>query len=109
MLAKGRLLGIQFLELFSNNLYMRISRHAVEQAMRIKEAFAAKGIAMLVESPTNQQFPILNREQIAALSTEFLFSQWTAVDSEHCAVRFCTSWATKTESVDRLIEAINRL
>lgn len=109
MLAKGRLLGIQFLELFSNDLYMRISRHAVEQAMRIKEAFAAKGIAMLVESPTNQQFPILNREQIAALSTEFLFSQWTAVDSEHCAVRFCTSWATKTESVDRLIEAINRL
>ena len=109
MLAKGRLLGIQFLELFSNNLYMTIARHAVRQAMRIKEAFAAKGIAMLVDSPTNQQFVILTPAQIAALNEEFLFSIWATIDSEHIAVRFCTSWATKTESVDRLIEAINRL
>ncbi|MGN0213770.1 MAG: threonine aldolase family protein [Muribaculaceae bacterium] len=109
MLAKGRLLGIQFLELFSNNLYMRISRHAVEQAMRIKAAFAQKGIAMLVDSYTNQQFPILNQQQIDALSKDFLFSLWTKIDAEHIAVRFCTSWATKKESVDSLIEAINRL
>ncbi|MGM9803930.1 MAG: threonine aldolase family protein [Muribaculaceae bacterium] len=109
MLAKGRLLGLQFLELFSNNLYLNISHHAVQQAMRIKQAFEAKGIAMLVNSTTNQQFPILTQSQIKALEQDFLFSLWQPIDKEHTAVRFCTSWATMPQNVDCLIKAIEQL
>ena len=109
MLAKGRLLGLQFSTLFADNLYFAVSRQAVDEAMRIKSALQAKGIAFLIDSPTNQQFPIFNKEQLAALSDDFLFSVWQQVDEEHTAVRICTSWATKRENVDRLIAAIGRM
>lgn len=106
MLAKGRLLGIQFLTLFEDGLYFELSRHAVRQAMRIREAFAAKGFGFLVDSPTNQQFPVLDNETMERLSGDFLFSVWQKIDDEHTAVRFCTSWATREEAVDALIAAI---
>lgn len=106
MLAKGRLLGIQFLTLFEDGLYHELSRHAVIQAMRIRDAFAAKGYGFLVESPTNQQFPILSDSDIERLSADFMFSIWKKIDSEHTAVRFCTSWATRPEAVDSLLEAL---
>lgn len=106
MLAKGRLLGIQFLTLFEDGLYFELSRHAVRQAMRIREAFAAKGFGFLVDSPTNQQFPVLDNETMERLSGDFLFSLWKKLDDEHTAVRFCTSWATREEAVDALIAAI---
>jgi threonine aldolase len=106
MLAKGRLLGIQFLTLFEDGLYFELSRHAVRQAMRIREAFAAKGFDFLVDSPTNQQFPVLDNETMERLSGDFLFSVWQKIDDEHTAVRFCTSWATREEAVDALIAAI---
>ena len=109
MLAKGRLLGIQFLTLFSNNLYLSISEHAVKQALRIRDAFARRGIDFLVDSSTNQQFPILSTEQIEILSKQFVFSPWTRIDSHRTAVRFCTSWATRPEAVDALIAAIEKL
>lgn len=109
MLAKGRLLGIQFATLFTDNLYMNISRHAIDEALRIKAALKAKGIPFLIDSSTNQQFPIFSNEQLASLSTEYLFSIWQVVDKQHTAVRICTSWATQTKNVDQLIAAIEQL
>lgn len=109
MLAKGRLLGIQFAQLFTDNLYMQIAQHAIDEAMRIKAALQAKGIKFLIDSPTNQQFPILSNAQYEELSKKYLFSFWQRVDEEHTAVRICTSWATKSENVDCLIEDIENL
>lgn len=106
MLAKGRLLGIQFLTLFEDGLYFELSEHAVAQAMRIRDAFASKGYRFLVESPTNQQFPILPNSEMERLSADFKFSVWQKIDEGHTAVRFCTSWATKAEAVDALLAAI---
>lgn len=103
MLAKGRLLGIQFLTLFEDGLYFEVSQHAVSQALRIRDAFKAKGFEMLVQSPSNQQFPILDNETLGRLSEKFLFSVWQKVDEDHTAVRFCTSWATLPEAVDTLL------
>lgn len=103
MLAKGRLLGIQFLTLFEDGLYFEVSQHAVSQALRIRDAFKAKGFEMLVQSPSNQQFPILDNETLGRLSEKFLFSVWQKVDEDHTAVRFCTSWATRSEAVDTLL------
>ena len=103
MLAKGRLLGIQFLTLFEDGLYFEVSQHAVSQALRIRDAFKAKGFEMLVQSPSNQQFPILDNGTLGRLSEKFLFSVWQKVDEEHTAVRFCTSWATRPEAVDTLL------
>ena len=109
MLAKGRLLGLQFSTLFTDNLYFAISQQAIDEAMRIKSALQTKGIAFLIDSPTNQQFPIFNKKQLATLSDDFLFSVWQQIDEEHTAVRICTSWATKRENVDKLIAAIGRI
>ena len=106
MLAKGRLLGIQFLTLFEDGLYFELSRHAVGLAMKIRDAFRAKGYAFLVDSPTNQQFPVLDNEAMDRLSRDFRFSVWQKVDEGHTAVRFCTSWATKPEAVEALISAL---
>lgn len=106
MLAKGRLLGIQFLTLFEDGLYFQLSEHAVSQAMRIRDAFESKGFGFLVQSPSNQQFPILDNATMGRLSSDFLFSFWQKVDDTHTAVRFCTSWATRPEAVDALIAAL---
>lgn len=106
MLAKGRLLGIQFLTLFEDGLYHELSCHAVEQAMRIRDAFAAKGYDFLVDSPTNQQFPILPDSEAERLSADFRFSVWKKIGGGRTAVRFCTSWATRPEDVDKLLAAL---
>lgn len=106
MLAKGRLLGIQFMTLFEDGLYFELSEHAVAQAMRIRDAFASKGYRFLVDSPTNQQFPILPDSEMERLSADFKFSVWQKIDESHTAVRFCTSWATEAEAVDALLAAI---
>lgn len=109
MLAKGRLLGLQFDTLFENDLYMRISKHAIEQAERIREAFDKKGYTYLVKNRTNQIFVIMPDEHLNKLRDRFVFSFDSHVDDSHSAVRFCTSWATKKESVDVLISAIEKL
>jgi threonine aldolase len=106
MLAKGRLLGIQFMTLFEDGLYFELSDHAVSLALKIRDAFLAKGYGFLAESPSNQQFPILPNEVMNRLSADFMFSVWQKVDDTHTAVRFCTSWATRAEAVDLLISAI---
>jgi len=109
MLAKGRLLGIQFETLFTDNLYFELARHADRLAERIHDAFAAKGIAFQVDSPTNQQFPILTDAMRQTLDRDFVSELWGRVDENHCCVRYCTSWATREEAVDSLVQAISKL
>lgn len=109
MLAKGRLLGIQYETLFEDGLYVEIGRHAVKMAMRIQEAFKAKGCSLLYDSRSNQQFPILTNDMIAVLEKKYSFQFWEKVDENRSAVRFCTSWATKEESVDELVKDIQAL
>ena len=100
MLAKGRLLGIQFVGLFEDGLYFKLSEHAVGLAMKIREACKSKGYSFLVDSCTNQQFPILPNAVLEKLKEKYVFSMWGKVDEGNSAVRFCTSWATKADDVD---------
>lgn len=109
MLAKGRLLGLQFDELFTDNLYFDISARAILLAERIREAIDKKGWPYLAENRTNQIFPIVPDDALEKLSERFVYSYDHRVDESHSAVRFCTSWATKEENVDALISAIEEL
>lgn len=106
MLAKGRLLGIQFETMFTDGLYFTLAKHAIDEAMRIKEALKAKGYGFMKDSPTNQQFPIMTNAKYEELSKDFLFDYWCRMDEEHVAVRICTSWGTKSENVEKLIKAL---
>ncbi len=108
MLAKGRLLGIQFLTLFTDDLYFQISQNAIDLAMKIREGFIDAGYTFFVDSPTNQQFPIIPNTKLSDLRHYFIFSEWAKVDTDHTAVRICTSWATKEENVNKLLYAIKR-
>lgn len=109
MLAKGRMLGLQYIALFEDGLYFRTGRKADEQARRLRRAFEDKGWPMLIDSPTNQQFPIVPDRDLEKLSKDFSCCFWNRVDAEHSAVRFCTSWATTDEAVDTLINAVRAL
>lgn len=109
MLAKGRLLGVQFMALFADDLYFEMARHADQMAMLIKDACIKKGYGFLIESSTNQQFPIIPNEVLEKLREKFVYSFWQKIDDNHSAVRFCTSWATLPENVQQLIVAIEKL
>lgn len=109
LLAKGRALGIQFEVLFNNNLYLDISRHAVEQAMRIKKAFAEKDIPLRYEAHTNQLFPVLTHGQMKTIQENYSVLEYAKEDEKHSVVRICTSWGTKVENVDALIKDIKQL
>ncbi|WP_422485462.1 threonine aldolase family protein [Gudongella sp. DL1XJH-153] len=109
MLAKGRLLGIQFEALFQDGLYFEISKNAIQMAMKIRDAFREKGCEFLYDSPTNQQFPILTHNQIEKLAQNYSFQHWTKVDGNKDAVRFCTSWVTEETNVDKLVDDIKKL
>lgn len=106
MLAKGRLLGIQYEVLFTDNLYFDLAKNAIDQAMRVKKALTEKGYRFFMDSPTNQQFPILDNATYERLSKEFLFDFWVRVDESHVVARICTSWATKACNIDKLIEML---
>ncbi|HAN20614.1 MAG: threonine aldolase [Clostridiales bacterium GWF2_36_10] len=108
MLAKGRLLGIQFETLFKDNLYFKISLHAIKLANMLREAFNKAGFDFLYNSPTNQLFPIIEDKILDKLSKKYTFSYWKRIDENHSAVRFCTSWATKETDVLALINDINK-
>lgn len=109
MLAKGRLLGIQFETLMAEGRYHTIAKKAVDQAMRIRDAFLAKGIPLYVDSPTNQLFPIFTDEQMETLEESFDLSAWERLDESRAVFRACTSWATPDEYVDQFIAAIEKL
>jgi len=102
LLAKGRLLGIQFDTLFTDNLYMEISRHAIEMAERLKQILKDKGYRFYIESPTNQQFVILSNNQMAELGKHVCFSFWEKYDDTHTIVRLATSWSTTEEDLKEL-------
>lgn len=106
LLAKGRLTGIQFLELFNDDLYFKISRHAIEMANKMKAGFLEKGYQLYFDSPTNQQFFILSNEKISELEQKVKFAIWEKYDDQHRVVRFATSWATIEENVDQLLALI---
>lgn len=106
LLAKGRLLGLQFDVLFTDGLYFELGRHAVELAQVLKEGFAAKDYPFMCDSSTNQQFPILSLEQAERLGKDFSFDDYGPADETHRNVRFCTSWATTREQVETLLSKI---
>lgn len=105
LVAKGRLLGIQFDTLFTDGLYMKISRHAIEMAELMRSIFRAKGYEFFMETTTNQIFITLPDDRKAELERECVLSFWEKPDPHHTVVRFATSWATTEEDI-RALEAI---
>ena len=109
MLAKGRLLGLQFDTLFTDNLYGEISAHAIKCAMQIQATLIGCRVPFLVETDTNQLFPILPNAWLEEIGKRFQLSYWQKIDDTHSAVRICTSWATKYENVEALIKTLCQL
>lgn len=103
LLAKGRLLGIQFDTLFTDGLYFEISRHAIDMAGILKDGLDKKGYRRYLESPTNQQFVILENEKYQALKKKAAMGFWEKPDPEHTVVRLATSWATRREDVEAFL------
>ena len=106
MLAKGRLLGIQFEELMKDGLYMQLSHHAVDLVMKIREAALKKGWKLSAESPTNQQFFVVPNEQLKKLNEKYAFSPMGVPGETESEIRICTSWATREDDVEALIADI---
>lgn len=105
LLAKGRLLGVQFDALFTDGLYEEISRHAIEMAEILKGIFREKGYRFFIDSPTNQIFVVLENEKMEELGRKVRFGFWEKEDETHTVVRFATSWATTEEEI-RALEAL---
>ena len=106
LLAKGRLLGLQFDALFTDDLYFEISRNAIDRAEELKEVFREKGCRLWRDSPTNQQYLIVENEKLKTLSEKVAYSFWEAYDEDHTVIRFVTSWATTAEQVQALREIL---
>lgn len=106
LLAKGRILGIQFDTLFTDELYLQIAVHAVHMAERMTTIFKEKGYPFHLETPTNQQFLLLENDQMKELAKTVSFSFWESFDVEHTVVRLATSWATDQHDIERLREEI---
>ncbi len=102
LLAKGRLLGLQFDTLFTDGLYFKISRNAIEKAMELKQLFLSKGIPLCINSPTNQQFPIMTKEDLAPLEGKVLYEVWETLPDGRLVTRFATSWATSEAQIEYL-------
>lgn len=102
MIAKGRLLGVQFDTLFTDELYFKISAHAIEMAGILKNMFIEKGYKFFIDSPTNQQFVILENNKMEELKSKVRFSFWEKYDEAHTVVRFATSWATTVDDLNEL-------
>ncbi|MFJ5770979.1 threonine aldolase family protein [Psychrobacillus sp. NPDC093180] len=107
LLAKGRLLGIQFYELFRDDLFFELAQHANKMATILREECSKAHFSFLTYSPSNQIFPILPNSLIAELQKKYAFIVWEKVDSTHSAIRLVTSWATKEEEVRAFVEDIN--
>ncbi|WP_191014524.1 threonine aldolase family protein [Treponema zioleckii] len=102
LVAKGRLLGIQFDTLFTDDLYFKISRNAIERAEELKAIFIERNYQFFIDSPTNQQFVILENTKMQELQKNVKFSFWEKYDDSHTVVRFATSWATTKEKIEEL-------
>lgn len=102
LLAKGRVLGIQFDVLFTEELYLKIAHNAIDKANKMKEIFKAKQYRFYLETPTNQQFIIMENRKMQELRQKISFSFWAKYDDNHTIVRFATSWATTDEAIKEL-------
>ncbi len=105
LLAKGRLLGIQFDTLFTDDLYFKISRHAIEMAEKIKGIIREKGWRVYMDSPTNQQLIIMNEKEMEELGKHVMFDRWGVYDAEHTIVRLASSWSTTDADLEELRKA----
>lgn len=108
LLAKGRLLGVQFLELFKNDLYFQLAKHANVMALKIADAVKECGYLFLNDPVTNQIFPILPKKIIKSLEIKYLFYQWKEIDDDNIAIRLITSWATNEDVVDEFISDLKK-
>ena len=106
LLAKGRVLGVQFDTLFTDDLYLTISKNAIKTANTLKKALKEKGYTFYIDSPTNQIFLILEDERLKQLEEEAAVSFWEKADDNHTIIRLATSWATKEEEIKALIEIL---
>lgn len=106
LLAKGWMLGVQFDELFTDDLYLRCGQNAIQTAHRLKDGLKEKGYSFYLDSPTNQQFVVLENEKMKELKKKVSFSFWQTVDDSHTVVRFATSWATRMEEIENLLEPL---
>ena len=109
LLAKGWLLGVQYEALFTNDLYFRLSAHAAKLAVKLHDGFAAAGFEFFYPGRTNQQLPIMTQEQAAKLARKYSFDHFADLADGRLATRFCTSWATKEENVDALLNDIKNI
>jgi threonine aldolase len=109
LLAKGRLLGTQFLELFRDNLFFDLAAHANKMATILRDEISKANISFLTHSPSNQIFPILPNALITELEKHYAFHVWEKVDTDHSAIRLVTSWATKEEEVAAFLEDLKKL
>jgi threonine aldolase len=109
LLAKGRIIGIQFLELFKDDLYFNLARHANKMTEILKSELRQLNIKFLINSPSNQIFPILPHKCIEELQKKYSFYIWQKIDSEYAAIRIVTSWATKEEDILVFIEDMKQL
>lgn len=109
MLAKGRLLGIQFLTLCKENLYLPMASHANAMAQRMQTAFDVCGYPFFIKTTTNQIFPILPNKVLDELQKKYAYQTWQVMDETHTAVRFVTSWATPKEAVDAFIKDLENI
>lgn len=106
LMAKGRLLGVQFDALFTDDLYLKIGKHALEMTEQMKTVLKKKGYSFYLETPTNQQFLLLENWQMEKLREKVEFSFWEKADEEHTVVRFAASWSTTSEDIRRLEEVL---
>ena len=106
LLAKGRLLGVQFDALFTDDLYLAIGKNAIETAAVLKEGLKKKGYQFFIDSPTNQQFVVLENSRMEELKKDVQFGFWEKADDSHTVVRFATSWATRMEDVQKLLSLL---
>lgn len=106
LLAKGRLLGVQFDTLFTDDLYLKISKNAIDTAELLKKGLQEKGYKFYLNSPTNQQFIILENSKLEELSKYVRYGFWEKYDDSHTVIRFATSWATTKEDVEKLMKLL---
>lgn len=102
LLAKGRVLGIQFDTLFTDDLYMEIGKYADELAVKLKDVFVKKGYRLYMEAPTNQQFVIIDNAKLEELSKNVVYTEWEKYDTDSTVIRFVTSWSTHEEDIEEL-------
>ncbi len=109
ILAKGFVLGVQFEELFRNNLYLELGRRSIEMMKPLKEAFEKAGIPLLAEAPTNQIFPVFPNALAEEINQKYLTTFQCRPDPDHTCLRFCTSWATSADAVEDFVKDFEEL